>query len=573
MGKSMGHDDRERNFDKALERQLRQGAPRDASAAAPSPAEPACPDAALLAAFHERMLSNEEMDAAKAHIAACARCQEILALLEATDDVVAGVPDLVEVEQEKVLELAEPVLAGSPSQEEEYLPHAVAHATAPRATVASRAPQSISTGRTKMWRWVAPAAAVAAGLLIWVTAHDKLKHPISSLTSLEVAQEKPADRQLDDRLAPVPPASTLSSTSEETHENGRVDQALKSLNESKRPATALSARRAPAGSLGGAIGGTIGKSSEETNGELRRELPLQGRNSIALKDLAPAKPAGNAGSPGDASFAAAAPSVDTNTVGLDRATAKDRKKTDSSATPANAPAGTVAGNAADVAGGQNARDSGRKIQDKEKRELSAAGELSASSAPSPQPATPPPAATRTALKQSTDATQKKEAGANAMTAATEQAQVTANYESAASLQNDKAGLAKTSEAKTNSKMKDAQLILTPGGTVLWRLRAGGKIERSTDRGINWTPQNTGAKLEFLAGSAPSDAVCWLVGHAGTILRTTDGGGHWSKVVSPITGDVGGIRAEDGQHATIFDADNNTRFATSDGGATWTPAKE
>ncbi|MEQ1354412.1 MAG: hypothetical protein ABLT11_10365, partial [Candidatus Acidiferrum sp.] len=113
----------------------------------------------------------------------------------------------------------------------------------------------------------------------------------------------------------------------------------------------------------------------------------------------------------------------------------------------------------------------------------------------------------------------------------------------------------------------------PGGTVLWRLRAGGKIERSVDRGINWTPQNTGAKLELLAGSAPSDAVCWLVGRAGTILRTTDGGGHWKKVVSPITGDVGGIRAEDALHATIFDADNNTRFATSDGGTTWTPAKE
>ena len=161
-----------------------------------------------------------------------------------------------------------------------------------------------------------------------------------------------------------------------------------------------------------------------------------------------------------------------------------------------------------------------------------------------------------------------------MTATTAQAEVTANYESAASLQNDKAGLAKTSEARTNNaKMKDAPLILTPGGTVLWRLRAGGKIERSADRGITWLQQNSGVKLELLAGSAPSDAVCWLVGRAGTILRTTDGGGHWSKVVSPLTGDIAGIRAEDAQHATIFDAGNNARFTTSDGGATWTPAKE
>jgi photosystem II stability/assembly factor-like uncharacterized protein len=122
-------------------------------------------------------------------------------------------------------------------------------------------------------------------------------------------------------------------------------------------------------------------------------------------------------------------------------------------------------------------------------------------------------------------------------------------------------------------MKDSQLILTPGGTVLWRLRSSGKIERSTDRGITWTPQNSGAKHELLAGSASSDAVCWLVGRAGTILRTTDGGGHWSKVVSPVTGDVGGVRAEDALHATIFGAGNNTRFETNDGGATWNPAKQ
>ena len=557
MGKFMGHDDRERKFEKALERQLRQGAPLAASAAAHSPAEPACPDAALLAAFHERMLSNEEMDAAKAHIAACARCQEILALLEATDHVVANVADLHEVEQGKVLEFAEPVLVGSHSQEEEYLPHAAAHAAAPRATVASKAPQSISTGRARMWRWVAPAAAIAAGLLIWVTAHDRLKHSANSVSSLEVAQDKPADRQFDDRVVLVPPASSP----EETRENGRVDRALKSLNESKRPATALSARRAPAGTLSGAVA--------TPSTPTRSELPLQGRNS---DELAAAKPNGNPRSEGDVSVTAAPPAVNTNAVELDQDTAKERKKSDSPATPANAPGSTTGGNAASVAGGQSARDHQRKIVPKEKLEPGVADELSASSAPSPQPAALPPTAARTAAKQSAEAKQKKEAGANAMTAATEQAQETANYESSTSLQNDKAGLAKTSEAKTNSKMKDSKLILTPGGTVLWRLRPSGKIERSTDRGITWTPQSTGAKFDLLSGAAPSDAVCWLVGRAGTILRTTDGGGHWSRVVSPITADIGGVRAEDALHATIFDAGNNTRFATSDGGATWAPAK-
>src|SRR5450631_1034764 len=131
MGKFMGHDDRERNFEKALQRHLRHGAARDAGAAANSQAEPAlpaCPDPAMLAAFHERMLSNEEMDVAKVHIAACSRCQEILAHLEATDEVVSDV--VTDAEREKVFGLAEPVLVGSSSQEEEILPHAAAPAVA-----------------------------------------------------------------------------------------------------------------------------------------------------------------------------------------------------------------------------------------------------------------------------------------------------------------------------------------------------------------------------------------------------------------------------------------------------------
>ncbi len=117
-----------------------------------------------------------------------------------------------------------------------------------------------------------------------------------------------------------------------------------------------------------------------------------------------------------------------------------------------------------------------------------------------------------------------------------QAEVSSKSGRAAALQNGKAGEA---------------MILAPGGTVLWRLRSKGKIERSVDSGVSWSRQNSGVNAELLAGSAPSDAVCWVVGRAGTILRTTDGGGHWSRVVSPIAGNVGGIRAVDAMHATVF----------------------
>ena len=70
----MALDDRERNFEKALRRELRANGVSGLD----------CPDAETLAAYHERMLSPEEMVAQKSHIAGCPRCQEILATLEIT---------------------------------------------------------------------------------------------------------------------------------------------------------------------------------------------------------------------------------------------------------------------------------------------------------------------------------------------------------------------------------------------------------------------------------------------------------------------------------------------------------
>jgi photosystem II stability/assembly factor-like uncharacterized protein len=148
---------------------------------------------------------------------------------------------------------------------------------------------------------------------------------------------------------------------------------------------------------------------------------------------------------------------------------------------------------------------------------------------------------------------------------------------------DQAALA-TEQAATTDKLQsrslvligkavDAKKILVPGGTVLWRVGAAGRIEQSVDSGATWVPQNSGVKVELLAGSAPSEAVCWIVGRSGTILRTTDGGGHWNKVVSPMGGDVAGVRAVDAMTAEIFNANRSARFVTRDGGASWEAAKE
>jgi hypothetical protein len=98
--------------------------------------------------------------------------------------------------------------------------------------------------------------------------------------------------------------------------------------------------------------------------------------------------------------------------------------------------------------------------------------------------------------------------------------------------------------------------------------AGG-IASSYDDSV-WSRQTSGVLADLLTGSAPSDQVCWIVGRAGAILLSTDGGAHWKLIHSPLSEDLGGVRATDTLHATIWNARNTRSFETNDGGLTWTP---
>jgi photosystem II stability/assembly factor-like uncharacterized protein len=78
-------------------------------------------------------------------------------------------------------------------------------------------------------------------------------------------------------------------------------------------------------------------------------------------------------------------------------------------------------------------------------------------------------------------------------------------------------------------------------------------------------------VDLTAGSAPSEKVCWIVGRAGTILLTSDAGSHWAILHSPLDEDLGGVRATDARHATIWNLSNTKVFETADGGFSWNPA--
>ena len=120
-------------------------------------------------------------------------------------------------------------------------------------------------------------------------------------------------------------------------------------------------------------------------------------------------------------------------------------------------------------------------------------------------------------------------------------------------------------AVAEERLADAR-IASPTPSILWRLGALGRIERSTDEEQSWTLQ-ADVGVELLAGSAPSELVCWVVGRGGMVMRTTDGE-RWNQAAAPTDQDLVSIDAQDAMNATTRAADGS-RFVTTDGGRTWT----
>ncbi|HET6930147.1 MAG TPA: YCF48-related protein, partial [Candidatus Acidoferrum sp.] len=114
----------------------------------------------------------------------------------------------------------------------------------------------------------------------------------------------------------------------------------------------------------------------------------------------------------------------------------------------------------------------------------------------------------------------------------------------------------------------AGFILSPDNKVWWKLGPGGTVELTADGGKKWKSLDTGATSQLTVGAAPSSKVCWIAGKAGTLVLTTDRGRHWTRISTPIDGDLGGVRAADANHASIWDAAKRMSYETSDGGATW-----
>lgn len=99
----------------------------------------------------------------------------------------------------------------------------------------------------------------------------------------------------------------------------------------------------------------------------------------------------------------------------------------------------------------------------------------------------------------------------------------------------------------------------------------GAILQTTDGGITWNSQPSGASKSLLGVYFSDSLHGWVVGVGGTILHTIDGGSTWTRQASELTANLAGVFSIDTSTAwAVSEVDESgIIYHTTDGGATWT----
>jgi len=199
----MAPDDRDRTFEKALARHLRSAASSGTDGNAPAgtpvdrsinPQVEPCPDAEILAAYHDGTLSPEERDLWKQHVVGCDSCQIVLAHLATPLDIPVNLET-----SENLAKLKHPVSAARTA-----LP------------VHTAGPSPLHSLR---WLWLVPVGAIAAGLIALVSLKTPKPLPAAPSTAVEVAENTQPQG-----VAPSPNATRV--TPSEGGENERKEKDL-----------------------------------------------------------------------------------------------------------------------------------------------------------------------------------------------------------------------------------------------------------------------------------------------------------------------------------------------------------
>jgi hypothetical protein len=575
-------EDRDQLFEQALARHLRAGAA----------AESVCLDPEMLAAYHERTLSPEEVAAAKSHIVSCARCQQVLAQLEVTE----ALDELHDTELADV-----PVLAAAGVSVRAQPQPVSLESKSPAPREVSSKVVAIPPRKYFSLRWAAPAGAIAAGLLIWISVREfRIDIKPSAAPAAQVAENR--------QQAPASPAKEESGdfTAQKEMEKQKAGAASSAdqLNEAPRRSHSTAAPEP--------------LRDEKKDYATAGKLEAQDKRLSPSYDYRAQTRSGIGGGRGGPSAAAAQAQANN---ALQRA---DQGVVD------------VVGGAAPMAEAAPARADLDKAQPQKNQPALATKSAGASgiakSAPAPPPPSPKPvsghlsgtvtdpsgaavAGASVELKSASGApvasTSTDKSGTYSFTgvaAGNYQLELQSpgfktdsftgvNIAAGENVVNGRLELGTSSEtvevtaqtAVINSQAAEItaaperksrnlqaltlassglQTVASPDGKAVWKFGETGQILHSANAGKEWTAQVSGVSAKLLAASAPAAKVCWIAGAAGTLLLTTDGGKHWQRITVPISGDLGGVHASDAKHASIWDAPNRLSYETSDGGATW-----
>jgi len=512
----MAIDDRERNFEKALARELRADALNGLH----------CPDAETLAAYHERMLSPEELVAQKSHIAGCARCQEILATLELTE----AVP-ISERDSEKA------VAPASPQRRE--------MASAGAASRTKRGSVTPISNRKAYLRWVVPAGAIAAGLLVWVVVRGNRAPIMSQSKSVEVAENRDsgkADLGLPqpERREALPRSSGADKPTSKLQDNEKQELDALAYGDQAKPV-----KRGRAGS-----GTGDGRGPSLTQNQIQNSIQ---NNSIQNKGQ----------------------NTEQNQASRQFDDRVDNNNADKKVSE-------VPPTGRSVVGAMTAEKAPRPSEPLMKAKAAPAAKAPAPpAAPNESygvgagaaPGTPPKSADADANAGKDEAvksmTETVEVTAAAPSVTREQKEMDDRNSDALSMkaaQGVSGGL--LAGNLRNASMAGMQIVATPDPKVFWLIGSNGTVLKTEDGDKSLRLQKTGEGMKVLAGSAVNKKVCWLIAEKGIVLRTTDGGKHWLTVSAPDAANFTAIKAVSATEATIADASGKMSYSTVDGGATW-----
>jgi Photosynthesis system II assembly factor YCF48 len=493
----MAAEDRDRLFEKALARQLR----RDAGGG-----DSACPDIETLAAYQEGALSAEEMSAAKKHFGWCARCQEILAQLAATQ----SVGELRNQEEELAV-------AGAMSRAE----NGGASGETSALHLPTRAPKETESGvayfpTRKKWllRWAAPAGAIAAGLLLYVGLRDYRSPSKHAQPDIQIAENREDNTHArDSYVAPgAAPNAPQGATPKQKNDDVEAEG-------SRRKSRQQPAAPAPSALLD----------------ELKS---LRDRGEPSKDSKAEKKPV-----PQPLQLRAPTIGANANTPQSGGRIVEQSKNL----------AKTKSSDAAGKTGASGALQNGTEAQQSQSIQAQTGAVISGAPVASPSPTVPPPAPTL--------------AGAQQVTVQAATSETAAETSKGTALNRKEANLSLVSGNAIDPALLRSGMVASHEKSI-WRFGEHGAIAHSSDGGKTWESQQVAVSATLTSGSAPAKNICWIAGAAGTLLRTTDGGKRWQLIIAPIAGDLGGVLASDGKHATIWDTRRQATYQTSNGGKTW-----